>query len=123
MNAVRRKYRSIADTIVTLGDEAMCILLVSPTTLAAMPRPGVVRLLSAQDIMSHGGTAVEVFLGALRGMGVNHPNLALAAALYACLTALRSRPGAPTFEGVGKTPEQIDSFFRNQQPAQQTPSP
>jgi hypothetical protein len=123
MNAVRRKYRSIADTIVALGDEAMCILLVSPTTLAAMPRPGVVRFLPAQDILSSGAKAVETFLAALRCLGVDHPNIALATALYACLTALRSRPGAPTFEGVGKTPEEIESFFRNQQPAQQTPSP
>lgn len=114
MRTERRKIRSIAETIVSLGEEAGCILLVSPNTLTAVPRPGVLRFLSAHDVMRHGGAAVEEFSRVLSLAGATHPNLALAVALYACLAALCSQCGAVSFDGVGQTPDEIRRFFDRQ---------
>lgn len=119
----RKTLCSIANTIVALGDEAGCLLFVSSSSLAAMPRRGDVRILTASDLARRGELATSEFSTGLRCLGINHPNIGLSLALYGRLTALCSQPGAPIFEGAGKTSDEIEQFFHKQQSTLNPPTP
>ena len=116
---LNRKLHSMAVTIVALGEEAGCTFLIGPQSLVALPSPDHPQMLAAEDVVSREEAASSEFTDRLCHLGINHPNIGLAAALYARLARLCATSGRSTFDGVGKTAEEITAFSRPLNPEPQ----
>jgi hypothetical protein len=120
MKPERRVLKSLAEAIVTLGDEAGCILQVGPEALVAVFAPDSLVSLSAEEAIGD-PEASQTFIRRLHSLGITHPSLGVALELYARLAKRISHRGACGFAGAGKTVDQLSAIFATRNPEPSKP--